>query len=332
MASLDRLPADQRAVLQLLLKQGKSYDDLADLLRIDATAVRERAHAAIAAVGPVGNDVGADRRGEIADYLLGQQSASQRAATREYLEGSAAGRSWTRAAATALKPLAGENLPDAPAERAEVEEAFDALDRRSARRREVERSSRTGGIIVVLALSVIIAVGLVLLLSMGGDGGGGGSGGSSTAPTATSTTPSAASAARRFQILLQAVLTPPRGRRSNAIGAAFVVRVRKSGQLKLAIDAQGLAPSEQGSAYGVWFSNPSGSARFLGFIQSSVGRNGRLSTAPNIDAAPGDFREFLLTRETRQNPPRPGEIVLRGRFAAPSAGRPRTGTSTQPGR
>ena len=43
MSPVDALPADQRAVVQLLLKQGKSYGELADLLRIDEGAVRERA-------------------------------------------------------------------------------------------------------------------------------------------------------------------------------------------------------------------------------------------------------------------------------------------------
>ena len=62
MASLESLPADQRAVLQLLLKQGKSYEDLSGLLRIDTTAVRERAHDAVASLGPEGAGVGADRR------------------------------------------------------------------------------------------------------------------------------------------------------------------------------------------------------------------------------------------------------------------------------
>ena len=35
MSRLDDLPADRKAVLQLLLKQRKSYDDLSGLLRID---------------------------------------------------------------------------------------------------------------------------------------------------------------------------------------------------------------------------------------------------------------------------------------------------------
>ena len=52
MASLDSLPADQRAVLQLVLQRGRSYDDIAKLLSIDRAAVRQRALAALDALGP----------------------------------------------------------------------------------------------------------------------------------------------------------------------------------------------------------------------------------------------------------------------------------------
>jgi hypothetical protein len=54
MASLDSLPADQRAVLQLVLQRGRTYDDIAKLLSIDRTAVRQRALAALDALGPGG--------------------------------------------------------------------------------------------------------------------------------------------------------------------------------------------------------------------------------------------------------------------------------------
>jgi len=46
MSQLDNLPPDQRAVLSLLLRQGKSYADVAGLLHIDDGVVRERAQAA----------------------------------------------------------------------------------------------------------------------------------------------------------------------------------------------------------------------------------------------------------------------------------------------
>src|SRR3984957_2712243 len=105
MASLDSLPPDQRAVLQLVLQRGRSYDDIAQLLSIDRAAVRQRAHAALDALGP-GTRVDADRRAQIADYLLGQQTEAEAAQTRERMAGSASERAWGRVVASELTPLA----------------------------------------------------------------------------------------------------------------------------------------------------------------------------------------------------------------------------------
>src|SRR4051795_2447152 len=151
MSGIDDLAPDQRAVLQLLLKQGKAYVELAALLRIEPDAVRARAVAALDELGPRdGAQLAAERRGEIADYLLGQQSASERPASREFLEGSAAGRAWARVVAGELRPLAGDTLPEIPTERAEAEEAFGALQARETRRAEVQRSSKLGGVVVLV--------------------------------------------------------------------------------------------------------------------------------------------------------------------------------------
>ena len=40
MASLDSLPPDQRAVLQLVLQRGRTYDDIAQLLSISPLTVK----------------------------------------------------------------------------------------------------------------------------------------------------------------------------------------------------------------------------------------------------------------------------------------------------
>src|SRR4051794_18247756 len=161
MSRLDDLPPDQRAVLQLLLKQDRTYEEIAQLLRLDAGVVRERAHRALDALGPVDADLPAERRNELGDYLLGEQSATQRAASRAYLEGSSAGRSWARTVAAELRPLGGDILPEIPADEAETEEAFGALHAREARREEVQKSSKLGGILLILGA---IAVAVVLIV------------------------------------------------------------------------------------------------------------------------------------------------------------------------
>jgi hypothetical protein len=50
MDPIDRLPPDLSAVLSLLLRQGRSYGEIADMLRIPESAVRDRAHAALDAI------------------------------------------------------------------------------------------------------------------------------------------------------------------------------------------------------------------------------------------------------------------------------------------
>ena len=45
MARFDDLPADQKAVLQLVLRQGRTYAEIATLLKISDAAVQNRARA-----------------------------------------------------------------------------------------------------------------------------------------------------------------------------------------------------------------------------------------------------------------------------------------------
>jgi hypothetical protein len=115
MASLEELPAEQSAVIQLLLKQGKSYEYIAGMLRLETDAVRARAHAAIDALGPErGRRLPAKRRADVADFLLGQQSSEEAAATREHLAESAGARAWARAIAGELRTVEGANVPTVP--------------------------------------------------------------------------------------------------------------------------------------------------------------------------------------------------------------------------
>lgn len=63
MTRLDDLPPDQRAVLLLLVQQGKSHAEIAELLGIPERAVRDRAHAGLDALaGGAGRTHGAGGR------------------------------------------------------------------------------------------------------------------------------------------------------------------------------------------------------------------------------------------------------------------------------
>jgi Sigma-70, region 4 len=115
MASLEDLPPDQRAVLDLVLRRGRSYDEIAGLLSIDRAGVRQRALAAFDALGPQ-TRVPAQRRALIADYLLGALPASVAAEVRDHLAQSASERAWARAVSSELQGMAASPLPEIPSQ------------------------------------------------------------------------------------------------------------------------------------------------------------------------------------------------------------------------
>src|SRR3954447_6925533 len=112
MSGIKELSVDQMAVLGLVLRQERPYAELAGMLDMDEAEMRRRAHEALDALGP-DDDAGleADRRAEVSDYLLGQQSDDQRARTHRFLEGSAPARAWARVVADQLGDLASDPLP-----------------------------------------------------------------------------------------------------------------------------------------------------------------------------------------------------------------------------
>src|SRR3954447_10146001 len=117
MSRFDSLPADQKAVLQLVLKQGKSYEDIASMLRMEPSAVRERARDALDALGPEeAPGLTEQRQDEIADYLLGQQGGDAADDTHYFLEGSGAGRAWARVVGDELEQVAPGAVPEIPEE------------------------------------------------------------------------------------------------------------------------------------------------------------------------------------------------------------------------
>ena len=71
MGALDNLPPDQRAVLQMVLQRGHSYDEIAELLSIDRAAVRQRALDALRRTH-AGDRPAGPERALVTDYLLGQ--------------------------------------------------------------------------------------------------------------------------------------------------------------------------------------------------------------------------------------------------------------------
>jgi len=113
MSPLEPLAPDQRAVVALVLQQGRSYEEIAALLGMPVDAVRARAHAGLASLA---HDDGlpAEITGPLADYLLGQQPERDADATRGLLAESAAARAWAADVVAQLEDVAPNGLPDVP--------------------------------------------------------------------------------------------------------------------------------------------------------------------------------------------------------------------------
>ena len=113
MSPLQALAPDQRAILELLLRQGRSYGELSELLGLPEDGVRTRAHAALAALAPdrpapVGED------GAVADWLLGQQDEAESGRTRESVAAIPAWRAWAAAVTERLGDVDGAKLARGP--------------------------------------------------------------------------------------------------------------------------------------------------------------------------------------------------------------------------
>jgi hypothetical protein len=343
MPRLDDLPADQRAVLQLVLRQGRSYADIAATLRLGEDAVRRRAHAGLDALAPQAGADG-DARARAADWLLGQQDAGEAAATREALAGDAATRAWARAVAAELEPVAGHPLPTPPedaaeaelpaaaepadaepadAEPADAEPADDdpaadepADDEPAAAGSRPDRSrphaSRRGGALLLAAVALVAVVALVLVLRSGDDDG---------AQRAASASSQAAGSGDGGRVVAQVNLRPPEGApRPRALGVVQVVAA--GGRQAINAVVQGLRrPRTNRSGYGMWLVADDGRRRWLGYF-NTADEQGRLVAVGQLDRGIDVLRfdRMTVTRETSTRPGRPGTAYLQGTIArAPAA-------------
>src|SRR5579859_8218139 len=106
MSAYEDLPADKRAVVELVLRSGRSYDQIAAILKIDRAAVRERALAAMDRLAPEwGPHLPEARRALITDYLLGQLPPRLSEQVLERLAREDAERAWAESVAEELGPI-----------------------------------------------------------------------------------------------------------------------------------------------------------------------------------------------------------------------------------
>ena len=316
MSRLDALPADQKSVLQLLLRQGKGYDDLSELLRLDTSEVRSRAYDALDTLGPGAGGLPAERRREIGDWLLGQQSPDDAVATRAFVAGSPAGRTWAQGVARELEPLAGDRLPALPEQTATA--APDAPPEPeptpfAPAPTAAPRVSRRGGALLIggVLTAIAIAVVLVIVLSGGDD-----KHNDSTATQAADTTSTAA----QPQVRAQINLTPPKNAPAKK-ALAIVQIVDVSGQTAINAVSQGLPTSNQKAAYGIWaYTSPSQAKLVGGFDKKDDKGHLVYQGAVPKDVDIAGYKELLVTLETSGNPTRPGTIYLRGPIQSAAGG------------
>jgi hypothetical protein len=326
MTPLDTLAPDQRAVLELVLRQGRSYGELSELLGIPERDVRARADAGLRALA--GDAAPGVDSGRIADWLLGQQPEAEAERTRGAVARNGAARSWAEGAAGRLRELGGAAVPDVPA----AEEApaprprplRDGDEPVAARPRPVRedtppaaattlRSSKVGGAILIAVL-VLIVGGLIAFVATRGDDEPSGSASAETTATPTPTA-SAQGDITGNDILLQG---------ANGSNAAGLMRLipANDGKVRFAIAAENVPANTNRDSYAVWFTKAGSKPRRLGFSKVPVGDTGVLTTGGpqkgDEDEFPSWFSTYekvLVTRETRKTS-KPGKVILQGTLPA----------------
>jgi hypothetical protein len=290
MSRLDDLPPDQRAVLLLLVRQGKSHAEIAEMLGIPQHTVRDRARAALDAL--------ADEPGEPPNPARAPAPG---------------GGGQTRASGGAPAPAAAVPPPPAPEQTRATPPTRDTGFSSSL------PSSRRGGALLLAALVAIVVVAVILITSGGGSHKASSSKTESTAGATTSTpststtaTTSGASAkAGKPTLDKQIALTSPSEPNSKTVG---LVEVLSEGSKRAFYIAAEHLPPSTGFFYAVWLYNSPTSSLPLGKIPP-VGSNGQAQGGALLPANAGDYHEILLTRETNSRATQPGQVVLSGAFS-----------------
>jgi hypothetical protein len=199
MATFDQLPAEQRAILELVVGRGQTYDELSGMLGMPASRVRELAREALGDLAPAtAARVDADWRAQIADYVLGQQSGPESAATKGHLARSEAARSWAYSLLDSLAHLypQGElpEIPEGGAEPAPAPEARPATPRSATPQAPVRAKPAVSlspaaqtvvrrRRIIGAAVGLLVVAAVIVVLVTGVLGGGDDNKGSTTAST-----------------------------------------------------------------------------------------------------------------------------------------------------
>jgi hypothetical protein len=346
MATLDQLPAEQRAIVELVVQRGRSYGALADVLQVPADRVRELARDALTELSPrTAARVDPEFRGRIADYLLGQQSASESQSTREHLRRSETSRAWALSLLDSLDPLyangaqpaipePSDEAAEAPARKEEGEskaapETVEERVRERARKHEDERKKEplrkpvAAGALSTEAQAAmqqrrrrgigagLVLVGLVVLVLAITGAFSSDDNKSTASKSGTSTTPATQ---QPLQVLGQIALKPIG--KTKAQGLAYIVQ--QGGKRFLVVQAQvpPLPQNQKVAAYEVWLYNSNKDARSLGAQYTNA--QGVLQGRADLPADFAKFKAVDVSRElfSDKNAGHGNSSVLRGTFAS----------------
>lgn len=324
MATFDQLSSEQRAILELVLQRGRDYEDLASTLDMPPRRVRELARGALGELAPASaGRVDPEWRGQIADYVLGQQTGPESSATKGHLRRSEAARAWALSLLDSLdhlyrdgsRPEIPQGDAGAPPERGrKVAGPDESTAERSvlspSRLREtVSARSSTAHLspearrAVLRRRLIAAAAGILVLLAvlvwpiglLTGDDDDGGDRRASTGD-------------EEVTVVSSTVLEPTRGEE----GAGIAVITERGGERQLVVQAQGLRPSTENEAYEVWFYNGRDEAVSIG--AQLTDQQGNFQGAGPLPQNFEDFRFIDISREPiDRNADHSGESVLRGR-------------------
>ena len=284
MSRLDDLPPDQRAVLLLLVRQGKSHAEIADMLGIPQHTVRDRARAALDALAEDPSEL---------------PSAARAPAPHSGEQARASG-----AVRPSRPPASSPPAPTGLTRGARDTNFSSSLP-----------SSRRGGALLLAALVVIVVVAVILITSGGSSHKASSTKTESTAGTTTSTpsttaTSSTSTKATKPTVDKQIALTSPEPN-SKTVG---LVEILSEGSKRAFYLAAEHLPPSTGFFYAVWLYNSPTSSAPLGRIPP-VSSKGQAQGGALLPANAGDYREILLTRETNSKATQPGQVVLSGAFS-----------------
>ena len=326
MATFDQLAADQRAIIEIVLRQGKSYEQIGEMLDLPPARVRELARDALGELAPhTAEFVDPQWRGQIADYALGQQTGPEAQATRGHLKRSEPARIWAYSLLDALNDFYSDGTrPEIPVGEAGArprtrERAPSNGD--TASPLASPRRGRGGGALSPEARSALMrrrifgGVGALVIIALLVFGAtqifGGDDNGKKTTKTTSTSANSAANQNQQGQVVAQAVLAPI-GKSFKGTGAALVYQ---SGNQALAVVRAKLPASTGKNKYVLWLYN---SDKQLQPLAADVtDKQGNFQGAAALPSGWQNYRFFDLTYQATGGKVGHGNSVMRGPITAP---------------